>query len=238
MSPAASEAGGGSPAWNRPASASGRVSPLGGRRPRRDELAQFEGGSVDDVVHPDPWLLIVGINPGLWTAAVNAPFAAPSNRFWTSLHQAGLMPHRVDATAGLSAEDEAEMVARGIGLTNLVNRATARAAELSREELREGGRRLVALAQDVRPDVVAILGVTAYRDAFDQPKAQMGQQFYSGVSGALGSSGASGEPGEPVLLGGGELWVLPQPSGLNAHAPIPVLVDWWRQVAQRRRSAR
>lgn len=115
-----------------------RVSPLGGRRPTRAELADFEDGTVDDIACPDPWLLIVGVNPGLWTAAVNAPFAAPSNRFWPSLYEAGIMPHRVDAAAGLSASDESHMIRRGIGLTNLVNRATVRAAELTKTELAAG----------------------------------------------------------------------------------------------------
>lgn len=197
-----------------------RVSPLGGRRPTRAELADFEDGTVDDIACPDPWLLIVGVNPGLWTAAVNAPFAAPSNRFWPSLYEAGIMPHRVDAAAGLSASDESHMIRRGIGLTNLVNRATVRAAELTKTELAAGGERLLDLTARLHPDVVAVLGITAYRDAFNEPGAQLGQQFH--------------DDGEPVLLGGAELWVLPQPSGLNAHAPLPVLVDWWHTVMARR----
>ncbi|QOR47884.1 mismatch-specific DNA-glycosylase [Trueperella pecoris] len=200
-----------------------RISPLGGRRPLRSELAQFEGAGADDVVCPDPWLIIVGINPGLWSAAVNAPFAAPSNRFWPSLYEAGLMPWRVEASAGLAPEDEAEMIARGMGLTNLVNRATARASQLSREELRSGGLRLVELATRTRPDVVAVIGITAYREAFGKPKAQLGRQY---------------EDGQPLDIGGAELWVLPQPSGLNAHATMPVLVEWWKKVEGRRRRER
>ncbi|MFC5370646.1 mismatch-specific DNA-glycosylase [Arcanobacterium bovis] len=198
-----------------------RISPLGNRRPLRSELPQYVNGTVDDILCPHPWLLIVGINPGLWTAAVNAPFAAPSNRFWPSLYNAGLLPNLVDATAGLKPEDELAMQERGIALTNLVNRATAKAAELRRDELEAGGRRLAHLAQELQPDVVAILGITAYREAFGKPKAQLGRQYDDGD--------------RPVSLGDGELWVLPQPSGLNAHATMPVLVDWWQQVAARRR---
>nr|WP_239539082.1 mismatch-specific DNA-glycosylase [Arcanobacterium pluranimalium] len=183
-------------------------------------MPQYVNGTVDDILCPHPWLLIVGINPGLWTAAVNAPFAAPSNRFWPSLYHAGLLPHRVDATAGLKPEDELAMQEQGIALTNLVNRATAKASELKRAELEAGGRRLARLAQELQPDVVAVLGIMAYREAFRKPKAQLGRQYDGGLH---------------VSLGGGELWVLPQPSGLNAHATMPVLVDWWQQVAARRR---
>lgn len=189
-----------------------RTSPLAGRRPRRDELAAFSGGTVDDILGPDPLLLVVGINPGLWTAAVNAPFAHPANRFWPSLHQAGLTPWRVDAAAGLAAADEQMMHDRRIALTNLVNRATARADELRPAELRAGRERVERVVAAVRPRVVVIVGITAHRTAFRAPKARMGRQ----------------EPG----IGDAELWVIPQPSGLNAHAPLPVLVEWWQQVGR------
>ncbi|GAB3712540.1 mismatch-specific DNA-glycosylase [Mariniluteicoccus flavus] len=189
-----------------------RRSPLGGRRPTRAELADFVDGGIDDLIGDDVKLLVVGINPGLWTAAVNAPFAHPGNRFWPSLHLAGLMPHRVDAAAGLSDEDVAEFFRRGLGLTNLVDRATARADELSADELVAGRARLEELAETVRPKVIAIVGITAYRTAFGEKKAVMGRQ--------------------ERRIAGAEVWVLPQPSGLNAHAPIPVLVDWWTQVGR------
>ena len=128
-----------------------RPSPLGGRRPSRDELTDFatpDPDAIDDVL-PDPRrgedlrLLIVGINPGLWTAAVNAPFARPGNRFWPSLHRAGLTSRLVDASRGLDPEDEQDLRTRGIGITNLIGRATVRADELGREELHASGRRLV-----------------------------------------------------------------------------------------------
>lgn len=189
-----------------------RRTPLGGRRPTRDELPGFQDAGIDDLIGPATRLLVVGINPGLWTAAVNAPFAHPGNRFWPSLAGAGLMSHRVDAAAGLSAEDEAEFFARGLGLTNLVDRATARADELTTAELVAGGQRLERLVAELRPRVVAIVGITAYRAAYGEKKAVMGRQ--------------------ERRIGGAEVWVLPQPSGLNAHAPLPVLIDWWRQVGQ------
>lgn len=198
-----------------------RPPPLGGRRPRRDELAAFatdDPNGVDDVLPAEAGrlrLLIVGVNPGLWTAAVNAPFARPGNRFWPSLHRAGLTDHVVDASTGLSAADEEQLLSRGIGMTNLVRRPTARADELSREELRAGAARVAEMAGRLRPAVVAVAGITAFRTAFARPRATYGQQDTSEV------------PGWP---GGVVLWVVPQPSGLNAHETVDSLADRWREV--------
>src|SRR5699024_6440616 len=107
-------------------------------------------------------LLIVGINPGLWTAAVNAPFARPGNRFWPSLHRAGLTSRMVDASRGLDPEDEQDLHARGSGITNMIGRATVRADELSREELRRAGEHLVERVRALRPRTAAIAGITAF----------------------------------------------------------------------------
>lgn len=198
-----------------------RPSPSGGRRPKRDELARFateDPHGVDDVLPTDAEslrLLIVGVNPGLWTAAVNAPFARPGNRFWPSLHRAGLTDHVIDAATGFSAADEQQLLSRGIGMTNLVGRATARADELTREELRAGAVRVATLAGELRPAVVAVAGITAFRTAFARPKAGYGEQDTSEV------------PGWP---GGVVLWVLPQPSGLNAHETLDSLAARWREV--------
>ena len=198
-----------------------RPSPLRGRRPTKQDLAAFadlQDDGVDDVLPVDPGalrLLIVGINPGLWTAAVNAPFARPGNRFWPSLHRAGLTDDLVDASAGLSDADEGKLLAAGIGITNRVGRATARADELSREELREGGARLAERAKMLRPGVVAIVGITAFRTAFSRPGATVGRQDSTTL------------PGWPE---GVELWVVPQPSGLNAHETIDSLAEHWRRV--------
>ncbi|WP_156366650.1 mismatch-specific DNA-glycosylase [Microbacterium sp. No. 7] len=194
---------------------------MAGRRPARDELARFateDPQAIDDVL-PAPGhplrLLIVGINPGLWTAAVNAPFAYPGNRFWPSLHRAGLTDHVIDATTGLRPEDEARLVGRGIGITNLVGRATAKASELSREELRAGGTALVARVAELRPAMVALAGVTAFRVAFGQPRARMGEQDATLI---------------PDWPHGVPLWVVPQPSGLNAHETVDSLAARWREV--------
>lgn len=166
-------------------------------------------------------LLIVGINPGLWTAAVNAPFARPGNRFWPSLHRAGLTDHEVDASRGLDPRDEAELLARGIGITNIVGRATARADELSKQELRDGAARLVRRAQALRPKCVAIAGITAFRIGFSQPKAQIGQQDTTTI------------PGWPDDVA---LHVVPQPSGLNAHFTVDSLAaiwaDLWKSIGE------
>lgn len=189
-----------------------RRSPLNGRKPTRDELAQFTNATIDDVIADDTKILVVGINPGLWTAAVNAPFAHPGNRFWPSLEASGLMPYRVDASRGLSDEDLAVFTGRGFSLTNLVSRATARADELTTAELKEGRQHLEQLAKQLQPKVIAIVGITAYRAAFGEKKAVMGKHERT--------------------IAGAEVWVLPQPSGLNAHAPLPVLAEWWRQVGE------
>lgn len=176
---------------------------------------------MDDVL-PDPAqgemlrLLIVGINPGLWTAAVNAPFARPGNRFWPSLYRAGITNRLVDASRGLETEDMEDLGSRGIGITNLLARATARADELSRQELREGGARLVERAARLQPTTVAIAGITAFRAAYATPKAQLGPQQTDRID---------GWPPEVAL------WVVPQPSGLNAHATVDSLAATWHDVA-------
>lgn len=198
-----------------------RPSPLGGRKPTTADLQRFatdDPDAIDDVLPADGRrlrMLIVGINPGLWTAAVNAPFARPGNRFWPSLHKAGLTDHVVDASLGLRDDDLQHLLDRGIGITNLIGRATARADELSRAELRESGTRIVERVRTLLPQKVAIAGITAYRSAFSKPKAVLGQQDTVGIE---------GWPPEV------ELWVVPQPSGLNAHENIDSLAEKWRAV--------
>ncbi|HIY66186.1 MAG TPA: mismatch-specific DNA-glycosylase [Candidatus Agrococcus pullicola] len=198
-----------------------RKSPLGGRRPHASELAQFatvDPDALEDVLPDDGRplrLLIVGINPGLWTAAVNAPFARPGNRFWPSLHLAGLTDRLVDASAGLRARDERALLDAGIGITNLVGRPTVRADELTKQELRDAGTRLIERVRTLRPGAVAIAGITAYRTAFNVPKAKLGKQD---------ADAPAGWPRES------ELWVVPQPSGLNAHENVASLAAKWRAV--------
>ncbi|HEY5941922.1 MAG TPA: mismatch-specific DNA-glycosylase [Solirubrobacterales bacterium] len=169
----------------------------------------FRGDEVPDLVGPGLKLLFVGINPGLWTAAVQTHFAHPTNRFYPALAAAGITEYEVDRVAGMTAADRAHLVGRGVGITNLVRRASARASELSREELREGGERLQRFVAEHRPAVVAIAGVTAYRDAFGQRAAALGRQPDTLESTAHWSGAA--------------LWVVPNPSGLNAHETVETL---------------
>ena len=177
-------------------------------RPTRGELAAAHGREVPDLVAPDLRLLLVGINPSLWAGWSGHHFGRPSNRLWQTLHEAGLTPRR------LRPEESAELLVAGIGITNLVNRATARADELTDDEIRAGLPRLRALVDRVRPRTVAVLGVTAYRVAFGRPKAVVGRQ--------------------PETLDGAPLWVLPNPSGLNAHYQQPALTAAYAALADRR----
>ena len=176
----------------------------------RAELAAFHGAAVDDLIDDRVGLLFVGINPGLWTAAVNAHFARRGNRFWPALHAAGITPRLIDVSNGMSAEDRELVLGLGIGITNIVPTASARAEELSRFELRAGAAALEAKVRRWTPRVVAVLGVTAYRQAFALPKSAEGRQ--------------------DDRLGGAELWVLPNPSGLNAHETIASLARSYRRA--------
>jgi TDG/mug DNA glycosylase family protein len=182
---------------------------IAGMRFTSAELEEFRGCEVDDLVGPGLRLLFVGINPGLWTAAVQTHFAHPTNRFYPALAAAGITEHEVDRVAGMTDADRAQLLARGVGITNLVRRASARASELSREELREGGERLQRFVAEHRPAVVAIAGITAYREAFGERGAALGRQPDTLESAAHWSGAA--------------LWVVPNPSGLNAHETVATL---------------
>jgi double-stranded uracil-DNA glycosylase len=177
----------------------------------RAELESFRGATVPDLAGPGLRLLFVGINPGLWTAATATHFAHPGNRFYPALLRAGVIERPIDRGAGMTDTDRRYLIARGIGITNLVARATPRAAEISADELRAGGLRLGEFVATHRPRVAAIAGVTAYRTAFADPRAGLGRQ--------------------PDPLGEAELWVVPNPSGLNAHQTIDTLAEWYRQAA-------
>ncbi len=136
----------------------------------RAQLQEFRGARVDDLIEPGVRLLFVGINPGLWTAAANAHFARPGNRFWPALHRAGITRERMDVSEGMSDADRAELVAAGVGITNLVPYATARADELTAEQIRAAAAALTATVERFAPRVVAVLGLTAYRQAFGRPR--------------------------------------------------------------------
>jgi double-stranded uracil-DNA glycosylase len=176
-------------------------------KPTRAELLAAVDRTVPDVIAPRLRVLFCGINPGLYSAATGHHFARPGNRFWPVLHRAGFTERL------LSPWDERELLRRGCGVTNLVARATATAAELTVEELADGRRKLLKKVKRYKPHFVAVLGVTAYRNAFDQPKAALGEQVET--------------------FGGAMLWVLPNPSGLNAHHQLPDLTRGFRQLYER-----
>ncbi len=176
------------------------------------ELKSYEGASVPDLVGPGLKLLFVGINPGLWTAATQTHFAHPGNRFYPALRLAGIVDREISRADGMTDDDRAYLISRGIGNTNLVTRATVRADELSAAELRAGRLRLEAFVAKHRPAVVAIAGITAYRTAFGRPKAKLGEQ--------------------PEAIGDARLWVVPNPSGLNAHATIASLASAYAEPAR------
>jgi TDG/mug DNA glycosylase family protein len=184
------------------------------RRFSRAELLAFHGATVDDFVPPsgEVRLLVVGINPGLWTAAVNAHFARPGNRFWPALHRAGITPWLVDASAGMRPQDTAMLHELGLAITNIAPTASARADQLTADDIAAGASRLERTVSRLRPRVVAVLGLTAYRQAFHRPKATAGRQ--------------------PDTIVGSELWVLPNPSGLNAHETVASLAEAYAAAAR------
>jgi TDG/mug DNA glycosylase family protein len=167
---------------------------------------------LPDVVAPDLDVLFCGINPSLVSAARGHHFARPGNRFWPALHLAGLTPRR------LAPEEDRELLDHRLGLTNVVDRPTRAAAELTPAELREGAAALAELVAEYRPRVLAVLGITAWRVAFDRPRAAIGLQ--------------------PERVGGAATWVVPNPSGLNAHVQLPNLARIYRQLRARDDDAR
>jgi double-stranded uracil-DNA glycosylase len=162
---------------------------------------------VPDLVGPGLRLLFVGINPSIMSAETGFHFAHPVNRFYPALRAAGILPDDVLTPAQAAPV----LVERGVGITNLVPRASVRADELDDDELRGGRGRVEAVLREHEPRVVAVAGITAYRTAFGDRHAKLGRQDAS--------------------LGEAELWVVPNPSGLNAHATIKTLADAYREVA-------
>ncbi|WP_457188114.1 mismatch-specific DNA-glycosylase [Nocardioides sp. P5_E3] len=181
----------------------------------RAELETFRDVEVPDLLPSagQPLrLLFVGINPGLWTAATQSHFARPGNRFYPALLRAGVLTSPIDPAAGMTDEDRDLLRRQGIGITNVAPRATARADELTPAELREGGERLHALVAERRPAVVAVAGITAYRTAFGEPRARVGEQ--------------------PDRWGASRVFVVPNPSGLNAHETVATLARAYADAAR------
>jgi TDG/mug DNA glycosylase family protein len=159
---------------------------------------------LPDVIAPDLDVLFCGINPSLMSAERGHHFARPGNRFWPAIALAGLTPRL------FTPDEDRELPRHGLGITNVVARPTRAAAELTREELREGAAALALLVAQFRPRVLAVLGVTAWRTGFERPKAVVGLQ--------------------PERVGGAATWVVPNPSGLNAHVQVPDLARIYRQL--------
>ena len=173
-------------------------------KPSKADLQAAYGKTVPDIIAPRLKVLFVGINPGLYSGAVGHHFARPGNRFWPVLYKAGFT-HRQ-----LSPREERELIQCGYGITNIVSRSTASAAELGPEELLKGGRLLAAKVKRYRPHIVAVLGLQAFRIAFGQPKAGFGPR--------------------EERIGTSKLWVLPNPSGLNASYQLRALTRMFRLV--------
>lgn len=173
-------------------------------RPTKAEIEAARDRTVPDVIAPDLTVLFCGINPGLYTAAIGHHFGRPGNRFWPALFASGFTPRL------LSPYEERELLGWGYGITNLVARATATAAEVTDEELRRGAAALRRKVRRTRPRVVAVVGIGAYRKAFARPRAALGAQ--------------------DETIDATRLWVLPNPSGLNAHYQPAALARLFREL--------
>lgn len=159
---------------------------------------------LPDVMRPGLKVLFCGINPGLMSAQTGHHFARPGNRFWPALHLSGFTPRQ------LKPAEQRELLEYGLGITNVVDKPSARADELTRAELVAGGEQLVAKVRDVQPEWLAVLGVTAYRDAFAERTAAIGKQDRT--------------------IGTTRVWILPNPSGLNAHYTLPKLAEAFAEL--------
>lgn len=175
-------------------------------KPTKAALAAAVTKTVPDLIAPELRVLFCGINPGLYTAAIGHHFGRPGNRFWPALHGAGFTPRL------FSPWEEQALLPLGYGITNMVERTTAAASELTADEYVAGGARLTRLVTEYRPRVVAFLGIGAYRAAFGQPKAALGLQT--------------------ATIGPSALWTLPSPSGLNANHQLADLVVLLRALRE------
>jgi len=168
-------------------------------KPTKEQLAAAHQKTVPDLISPELHVLFCGINPGLYSAATGHHFARPGNRFWPTLYRSGFTPRL------FTAAEEHQLLPLGYGITNFVSRATAAAAELGANELVLGAQALDEKLKTYEPEILAVLGITAYRTAYNFPKAKLGRQ--------------------PHKIGRTQVWVLPNPSGLNAHFPPVALAE-------------
>ena len=173
-------------------------------KPTKEDIADAVNRTVEDLIGPDLKVLFCGINPGIYSGATGLHFARPGNRFWRVLHLAGFTTRLLDPS------EEHELLADGYGITCFVERTTARADELSRGEFELGGKRLVDKILRYKPRVLAVVGIGAYRAAFNNKKALVGPQ--------------------DETIGNTRVWLLPNPSGLNAHYQLPEMVNLFSEV--------
>jgi len=173
-------------------------------KPTQEDLKNAFGRSIPDLIQPDLGILFCGINPGLYSGATGLHFARPGNRFWPALYAAGFTERL------LAPWEKEQLLESGYGVTNLVRRTTATAAELTDDEYRAGRRALTRKARKYAPRWVAILGLGAYRTGFGKPDAKIGRQ--------------------PHRIGPSGLWVLPNPSGLNANYQLPKLAEMFSEL--------
>ncbi|MFG2903694.1 G/U mismatch-specific DNA glycosylase [Kitasatospora sp. NPDC048286] len=182
------------------------MTPSAPTKPTAEQLLAAKDGTIPDVSGPGLRVLFCGINPGLWSGATGHHFARPGNRFWPALHRSGFTARQY------RPDEQQELLALGLGITNVAPRTTAKADELTAEELREGGAALRERVLRLRPRVLAVLGIGAYRTAFGQRRAVLGRQ--------------------PEGIGDTEVWVLPNPSGLNAHYTLDGLAEEFRRLRE------
>lgn len=175
-------------------------------RPTPAELAAAQDKTIPDVIGPGLRVLFCGINPGLWSGATGQHFARPGNRFWPALFRSGFTPRQ------MLPNEQQDLLALGLGITNVAARTTAKAEELTADELRSGGRALVERVERYSPRVLAILGIGAYRTAFGRPRTTIGPQ--------------------PERIADTAIWVLPNPSGLNAHYTLDALATEFRALRE------
>ncbi len=175
-------------------------------KPTKEDLRDARRRTTEDLIDENLKVLFCGINPGIWSGATGFHFAKPGNRFWKTLHLAGFT-ERV-----LYPSEEHELLENGYGITSFCKRTTARADELTRKEFVEGGKLLVKKIQRYTPQFLAVLGIGAFRAAFNQPKAKLGLQ--------------------PERIGGAKVWLLPNPSGLNAHYQLNDLAALFGELRQ------
>ncbi len=175
-------------------------------KPTKQEIADAYNKSVPDIIAPNLIILFCGINPGLYTAAVQNHFGRPGNKFWKALYAAQLTPRLFHPS------EQEKLLKLGIGITNLVNRATVKADEVAKDEFIRGGKELIIKVKRYKPQWVAFVGIQAYRTAFFQPHAKVGKQKNK--------------------IGNASVWILPSSSGLNAHYPPQKYNQTFRELKQ------